>query len=647
MDNAVSRFPENSSAHRSTTTNMSIYLTKNVQFASKVEAFERRGLAGQVSVKAAESGVLSIEPQSLASILRYNNIHEELPARLDGQHRQYRKVPKLTNVLSRMGDPAFEAPTLIVEMKTGGEALNSLGMYEAATGKMGLYAGKPNLEQIRQICSMNLDMYSTVPAGNVNISGYLAYIMAWRGIRALFAMGGGESATDKMICHVNETGGRRVQGVASTNAVVDEKGALVKEGSAGKPPGGNILLEEFTPITSNVVAVPGLRVLNPLTAGDLDDGHVFPFFREMLDGDPDTTFNIFITYFKSCIANSVQEMGEALVLYRRGFRYLASTTAGKIVQHIYFGLKLAIECSGTFSIISDGAEYAGFIIETENPILVKNRVVAPLGNDEIHIELSKLNSHANAIKKIFAVLIEIGRNDGEEEDITEESLMTNPRLLRDMILARPGDIIQGIREVINNHVADLKYNQNYWPITQENLVAFLSKMNSRAPINEEPMYVHIDVLTGRSSNILSYLSVFGAQAPSIYHGDTTKVISPLLDEDPNLAMANGKRAVPHIPYTTKGLIAAANDWASVMRSKTFKYKAPRPRKGGQIAGFSAVKGRDGIISNPHFDSFYTLLRTWVHGEAVAVADRKGKKREADAMDTGDGGSRKKRVFTFI
>jgi len=45
----------------------------------------------------------------------------------------------------------YGAPMLFVEMKSGGEALNGFGMFEAGTGKMGLYSGQPSIENIRGV----------------------------------------------------------------------------------------------------------------------------------------------------------------------------------------------------------------------------------------------------------------------------------------------------------------------------------------------------------------------------------------------------------------------------------------------------------------------------------------------------------------
>lgn len=176
---------------------MAIYLTHQISFATKVEAFKVRGLNNQVSVKASDAGIYPVTRSSLECKTRFAHLEDELPARLDKKTSAYSVVPKYDNILHKFDKIHFEAPTLIVEMKSGGEVLHSFGMFETGTSKMGLYAGKPSTEHFRQIMTLGLDYYDTVPAGNVNLSGYAAFVQAWRGINAFFFMGGGDTKTEE------------------------------------------------------------------------------------------------------------------------------------------------------------------------------------------------------------------------------------------------------------------------------------------------------------------------------------------------------------------------------------------------------------------------------------------------------------------
>lgn len=380
-------------------------------------------------------------------------------------------------------------------------------------------------------------------------------------------------------------------------------------------------------------------------------GFVFPYFREMITADADTPFQHFLKIYHHCIAANAEEASQSLELLRRGFRFLASTAAGKVVQHIYFGIQLCIELGGIMHLIKDGSEYAGFAIEGDNlSLLSKNRIRTSYSADDVETALELLSSHQSAVKLIYEAVVAIGRIDGaDEEFVTQEECTQNPRKLRKLIQDRPAVSINELREVLNENIGKLRYSQAYWEITSSNILRFFQLMSQRSEIMQEPMYVHIDVFTNRSSSILEYLSVFGAQAPSIYFGNTVKQVKAVDEEDPNLRILQGKKVLPHIAFVKKGLIAAGADWATVQRQKAFKFAGPRQGAGPNPA-FSDAKARDGIISTPDLDTFYPLLRLWCFSAQAnnsGKKDTKGKKRAIDE-DTGmaEAGSSKKSKVTY-
>jgi len=383
-------------------------------------------------------------------------------------------------------------------------------------------------------------------------------------------------------------------------------------------------------------------------------GFIFPYFKEMLVADPDTPFQNFLRLYHHCFADDASEAGGNAELLRRGFRFLSSTPAGRVIQHVYFGINLCIDMGGRLHIIKDGSDYAGFAIEGENlSVLVRNRIKNSYQPDDIRVALESLSSHSAAVRKIYDILVAVGRVDGGEEQRTFEECVQNPRVIREMILARGAKDMNALRETLGERIGELKYRQTYWEDTSENLLKFIQKLTHGASMMNEPMYVHIDVMMNRSSNLLEYLSVFGSQAPSLYYGDTVKQIAATGKDDPNLRLINGKRALPYIPYVKKGLIAAAMDWATVHRSHAIKFQGPRG-KIGPNAPFADKKARTGLITAPQFDDFYSLLRLWSFSEsnddASGSSKKAGKRKQVDDdADMAEGSSSKKpkMQYTFL
>lgn len=314
-------------------------------------------------------------------------------------------------------------------------------------------------------------------------------------------------------------------------------------------------------------------------------------------------------------------------------------------------MKLVIELGGIMRLVADGSEYAGFAIEGDGlSLLEKNRIRPSFSKGDVEVALENLSTHNGAVIAIYDAVIEITRMDGLTEEITKEECLRNPRCLRAMIQARKAVDINSVREILNEKVGLLRYNQTYWELNPKNLVRFLQLVVQHVKIMDEPMYPHIDVFTNRSSPILEYLSVFGGQAPSIYFGNMNKQISDSGAGDPNLQIIQGRRALPHIPYVKKGLIAAAADWATVKRTHSIKFQGPR--KVGPGTGFSDAKARDGVVANPEFDEFYPLLRLWSYSETndrqEGSSKKSGEKRKGPDVDMEEGTSKKPKVaYSFL
>jgi hypothetical protein len=243
---------------------------------------------------------------------------QELPARLQGQVIKYGKRDT-KSILSNF-DTAFAIapPTLFTEMKSGGEILNAFGLYETATSKMGSYAGTPSPEQIKEILKLDLDAYLTVPAGNVNLSGYLAFISAWRGFVAFSAMGAGSLMGEELVIWVPPETVELIKGSPEIKEKKDREGNVSVHAKPAVQPGGYISIAEGL-VTGSRMILPYIERLSPSDSIDFK-GAIFPYFKEMLESDPDSTFDIFWRLFKRCVSPSSTALADAQAMYRRGFR---------------------------------------------------------------------------------------------------------------------------------------------------------------------------------------------------------------------------------------------------------------------------------------------------------------------------------------
>lgn len=156
------------------------------------------------------------------------------------------------------------------------------------------------------------------------------------------------------------------------------------------------------------------------------------------------------------------------------------------------------------------------------------------------------------------------------------------------------------------------------------------------------------------SEIIHYLSVFGSQAPSIYHGSSSlPITNPGAPEDPNLVLnEKGQRAVPHVPYVIKGLLAAVADWSTAYRQHAFRYTPSKNTAVGKAFSSGKKAHRDGIVGDPQFMAFYQGLQEWMFRDGNRGEKKKNKKRKSDGdVEPGEDedmtAPKKKTRFTFL
>jgi hypothetical protein len=380
---------------------------------------------------------------------------------------------------------------------------------------------------------------------------------------------------------------------------------------------------------------PSMTLAVSTSSEDDGEGHIFGYFPEMLEADGDATFEIFIRYFKYSFASSVEEFAEKQKVFRRGFRMLSGTQAGKIIQHIYFGMSLCEETGMSLALITDGGSYAGFKLIGDVPLLLRGQKKIAVSGSDMLEELAALNEHSAAVRKFFDTVVEIGRADGSGEPVTFDMLCRYPRLLRQMVQARSPKDINEIQSILAETIRDMKYSQTYLEINTENIGTILQAIIAKSSSSDLPFYVSADTVFNRSSMVVEYLAAFGPQAPSFFHGSKGVKIVPHGDDDENLVVVGKKTKLPYLPVYKKGISAALLDWASMVSSKSIKYtpsKAP--------SAFCDTSKTHCIISGkdfvPYYNQIKTILYMAVPAKQVKVDKGKGKRRaESDVEESED------------
>lgn len=611
---------------------MPIFVTRQVQGAStKVESFIARGLSGQNSATVRQAQIYPLGRGSPGFMVEIANLQNLIQAKASGVS-YYGKWGKTNDTLITVPTTFLEGRPLLMVKVGDVEKDNWIELGLRASAKKDILVGSPSTSQLKEIIAHGTNDLIPTEAGNVNVCGYVAFNWLSRGANAYMAVGGGDRGVYQQwigsadVKSSYEAEKARLTGLSGE----DKKKAVENYGRTSTLFANSVMASAARP--------PAFAWKDPAQFTPALSGHFFEYFPEMMEGDPEYAFNVFIDLFQAALGTTPQMIAERASYIRKGCRFLSNTQIGRQLQHVYFGMELSRKSGGLLEFFKEGVQYKGFVIVDGGAILDKGVLREPKAPNDLTADIRSAATHRAAVKEIVTQLGLLTDMAGNEVEVDVDRAVTSPRYLRNQIMKVNASSIEGIKDELKKHIALLRYSQVFWEITQENVVNFLRAMSSSASWNDEPLYVTLETMTSRN-NIVNYLSVFGFQAPSIYDGNESRTIAAPSVDDPNLAEVAGKRVLQYIPVYSKGLMNAAADWASVANNRSLKFHGAKKKQAGKFAD----RSKDTlVISGAFFPTFYENLRSWVHESTGGKAKTQDKgKRRQDAMDVDGGGPSKK------
>jgi len=530
------------------------------------------------------------------------------------------------------------SPPPVLCVTAGGdddEAMKSYGMMKIDQGRKNFWGGSPSIENFRSIVKVIGGVKDEqTPAGNVSCVGFLAHNMAWKAVGAFCSLSRGLAVEGKSI-PVTVEGHKEIK--FRTGMKVEVGGI---KGGVRMEVGGAADIDHTMMTISDLVLVP-----IPIAGIDLSaysytskerlpgPGHVFPYFHGLLTPDRDLVGDVFFRYFGNCIAGSTEDFARLAGLLRRGFRNLQSCRQGLELQHIFYGIDMAVRLGGQFALISEGREYRGFaVVRTEGSILDKNVVRPALSTEDIKKEVDKLRVHERALAKIKTILDGIPDVSGVATEMDIELYRLSARRLAEFIYTKDTSLLSDDdKTALRDAIEETVYAQTYWEITPENLMKLLRALVHNKWFDADaPYYLYRGVALS-TDPVTRALAAFGPDAPSCFQGDERRTISKPGVDDPNLVKTDGRRTrLPYIPIYRVPILTAATHWKSVQSRGEIRFKPPRAKK----PEFTNRTAMQFAVEGDHFDAFYTLLREYVAGKTIATRTQKGK-RGADQMDLDD------------
>lgn len=368
-------------------------------------------------------------------------------------------------------------------------------------------------------------------------------------------------------------------------------------------------------------------------------GLLFPYFPGMLENDMNYVSTVIKEYFLECLGDTREEI---LAVYRDlkgGMGSVASTETGKILQHLYMGVSLAIRGQARLFPIMDKRRYLGFTLHgwyfTVSIDGYKHR---PIAQEELAKCVLQVDEHAVAIAEILKKLASMKMIDGKKPTKKflldhKEEILKSPRALADLIRGFRIDEPDTVEE-LEKIAARLAYIQKYWTFTVENVLKAVDLLLAKSfPTPDAPMFTRGGTITATDSAI-SIFALFGDVGFSFRTpGGRPMKIPKDISADTVLKPYKGKGAKEITPNPTfilskKSLGLCVEDWKAFMADHAFLNKPSRDAAFRCVA-FGGPPGKkfwNGLIERVGplvSETSHTFVADRLENEGSVISDDEG------------------------
>lgn len=317
----------------------------------------------------------------------------------------------------------------------------------------------------------------------------------------------------------------------------------------------------------------------PVSTAPSLPGLLFPYFPGLLEDDRQFIPSVVRTYFLQSLGNDREEICSAFQDFKGGCGTWASSESGRILQHVFAGIQMALESQTRLYLLND-KKYNGFSMHGWYfHVSIYGRVYYPKEAEELTAEIRKSDEHANAILALMKLLKEckIDKDCPKEYKTLPRRLddLRGARHLHELIAWRVKD--DETIQAIDKLVAETSFPQKFRSFTVDNIIQALKWIVGDDTIPEgEPMYLGGGIAR-RIEKSLEAFSVFGELGPSfIVPGGKGVKIPSSVAADVQLE-SKGKNPPPLnvMVLSKKPLIQCMNDWETLCRTGVYLNRVER------------------------------------------------------------------------
>jgi hypothetical protein len=294
-------------------------------------------------------------------------------------------------------------------------------------------------------------------------------------------------------------------------------------------------------------------------------GFAMPWFQAMLLPDTYAISNIIHKYFHANFGEDDESSSTAFNLWRKEIGNWYRTPQGLALQHILFGLDLALTAQLRQYIVIESGVYQGFVLLGENALVVaQGRIHRPISAAALRPLIKGMSAHIMAVENMARLLSEMTLEEGGTEAVAEDSLTSGRRVYNEISKRVVGS---DITEEIEKLIAALAFPEDYVRPSVETITQLIKAIGLEDPswFEDKPMFLHRKKYRDTSVEYRC-LSAFGPTAPSFHNtsGSMMRFDDASLDE---VNPSTNKLNLPFIPMFMKEITTACVDWRRMRKEQ--------------------------------------------------------------------------------
>jgi hypothetical protein len=360
-------------------------------------------------------------------------------------------------------------------------------------------------------------------------------------------------------------------------------------------------------------------------------GYIFEYFLGCYI--PDTAFvsSMMAECFFHSLGDTKEKASAGYVSWVNGYEKWYKTDAGRIIGHIFLGIKLALQSQSRLFLLTPNGKYTGFaLLGHKFSISICGKVIGPDTAEVVRSSAISLDIHSKALEQICKIIsMMASKKDSKLTVVKPESVKSMRQLVEEFNKRNEidDDDDWGIIEKQWNHV---NFEERFWPLTHDRIADAIRLIFSNDEISGDlPMFLPAKLIYVRT-RITRVLSVFGSMAPSFIDQRGTDIDIPVeggLDAGAVIDPSSGKRALEVILVSGKRLEAAVDDFHNMVKKRRIRQNFAE-----RAAGFRTMK-----FNGDARDLLWNALKTM-----PTPKDQNPKKRGREEDGEDQGGSTAKK-----